>query len=153
MNSGVKVTKRLLGRPLDERFRDMDRSPSMKDEPPCPIDSNSHLYGEGRKTSIDRGNAQRSEVNAGLDHSRTQEPQCQWVGHLGSASDERYNQKTSENRQALKAVRVRSRETLHERRDVGVLGIELIRARLAGQYEIAAQHLHDNEQKEGPRDE
>ena len=118
----------------------------MKDERTRPIDRDDDLYGERCKPSIDCDNAQRREVDARLYDSCTQEPRCQWVGYSGSASDERYNDQASEEWQALKAIRMGPRQTLHERRKVGVLGIELIRTNPALQDEMAAQHLHDDEQ-------
>src|SRR4051794_4179822 len=109
-----------------------DLRPSLKDECPCPIDTNSHLYGEDCKPSIDRNNADRSEVDAGLYNPCAEEPRRQHVCYFGSSRCERHDKEPSKHWQALEAICVRSCKTLHERREVGVFRAELVRPNTTG---------------------
>ena len=46
-----------------------------------------------------------------------------------------------------------SGKPLHEGGDVGIVGLELVGLSAAGENEMAAQNLHDDEQEQRPSDE
>ena len=83
----------------------------MNDERPSPIDADCHLHHKRGEPRIDGGDAQRRKVDAGLYDPSTQEPRRKWVGYPISAGHECHNEKTSEDRQTLQAIRVRSSQT------------------------------------------
>jgi len=126
---------------------------SPAEQRPNPVDSDRHLNHERSEASVDGDDARRCKVDAGLHDSSTQQPRRQRIRRPGTASRERNQEQAPEQRQAFDAVRVRPGEPLHERRDVGVVGLELVRPSTARENQMAAQDLHDDEQQQRPTDE
>ena len=92
-------------------------------------------------------------MNAGLNDSSAKQPRGERIGYFCSTRCKRHYKEAAKNRKALHAVRMRSGKPLHERRDVRVIGFELIRAGTAREHEVAAQSLHEDEQQQRPGDE
>src|SRR6185295_308409 len=92
-------------------------------------------------------------MDAGLHDASAQQPRGQWIGDSCSARHKSNQQKTPKKREVLEAVRMCSGKPPHEGGDVGIVGLELVGLSAAGDNEMAAQNLHDDEQEQRPSDE
>src|SRR6266536_2958196 len=89
-------------------------------------------------------------MDAGQDQSSEKQPRGQRVCDAGSIGEQRDDQEYAEDGQTFDTVGVRSGQPLHERRQIGVVRLELVCSDGLYQDEPCPQYLHQNEEKQRP---
>jgi hypothetical protein len=124
-----------------------------KQESPGPVQSNGELNDKSHESDIYREIAPGAKVRTGLDEAGREQPRGKRVRNARAIRDQCHDQESAEYGQTFNAIGVGASKALHERREVGIVRLELVSGNVSPCHKSATKDFHKNDKKQRPCDQ